>query len=76
MDKVKGNEYDDDGELLLGMKEINQRRKELKMTEDEWVVTWMLGIVKKRKKLDKFIIHILSSFRGSETWGRQFNSKH
>ena len=41
------------------MKEINQRRKELKMTEDEWVVTWMLGIVKKRKKLDKFAYQAL-----------------
>ena len=52
--KFKGEEYDDDGELLLVMKEINQRRKELKMTEDEWVATWMLCIVKKRKKLYKF----------------------
>ena len=52
--KFKGNKYDDDEELLLGMKEINQRRKDLQMTEDEWVVTWMLGIVKKRKKLDNF----------------------
>ena len=57
--KLKGEEYDDDGELLLGMKEINQRRKELKMTEDEWVVTWMLSIVKKRKKLDKFAYQAL-----------------
>ena len=52
--KLKGEDYDDDGELLLGMKEINQRRTELKITEDEWVATWMLGIVKKREKLDRF----------------------
>ena len=57
--KFKGNEYDDDGELLLGMKEINQRRKDLKVTEDEWVAIWMLGIVKKRKKLDKFAYQAL-----------------
>ena len=57
--KFKGNKDDNDGELLLGMKEINQRRKELKMTEDKWVVTWMLGIVKKRNKLDKFAYQAL-----------------
>ena len=41
-DKFRDNQYDDDGELLLGMKELNQRRKELKMTEDELVAVWML----------------------------------
>ena len=57
--KFRDNQYDDDGELLLGMKELNQRRKELKMTEDEWVAVWMLEIVKKRKRLDKFIYQAL-----------------
>ena len=40
--KFRDNQYDDDGELLLGMKELNQRRKELKMTEDELGAVWML----------------------------------
>ena len=40
--KFKDDQYDDDGELLLGMKELNQRRKELKMTEDELIAVWML----------------------------------
>ena len=57
--KFRDNQYDDDGELLLGMKELNQRRKDLKMTEDEWVAIWMLGVVKKRKKLDKFVYQAL-----------------
>ena len=35
--KFKDDQYEDDSELLLGMKELNQRRRELKMTEDEWV---------------------------------------
>ena len=52
--KFRDNQYDDDGELLLGMKEINQRRRDLKMTEDEWVTIWMLGVIKKSKRLDKF----------------------
>ena len=41
------------------MKELNQRRKELNMTEDEWVAVWMLSIIKKRKRLDKFIYQAL-----------------
>ena len=41
------------------MKELNQRRKDLKMTDDEWVSVWMLGIIKKRKKIDKFVYQAL-----------------
>ena len=57
--KFKDDHYEDDSELLLGMKELNQRRKELKMTEDKWVAVWMLNIVKKRKRLDKFVYQSL-----------------
>ena len=57
--KFKDDQYEDDDELLLGMRELNQRRRELKMTEDEWVTVWMLGIVKKRKRLDKFVYQSL-----------------
>ena len=32
--KFRDDQYEDDGELLLGMRELNQRRRELKMTED------------------------------------------
>ena len=53
--KFRDDQYEDDGELLLGMRELNQRRRELKMTEDEWVAVWMLSIIKKRKRLDKFV---------------------
>ena len=41
------------------MKEINQRRRELNMTEDEWVAVWMLGTVKNRKRLDRFVYQAL-----------------
>ena len=29
------------------------------MTEDEWVTVWMLGVIKKRKRLDKFVYQSL-----------------
>ena len=32
--KFKDEQYEDDSELPLGMKELNQRRRELKMIED------------------------------------------
>ena len=32
--KFKDDQYEDDGELLLGMRELNQRQRELKITED------------------------------------------
>ena len=35
--KFKDDHYEYDSKLLLGMKELNQRRKELKMREDVWV---------------------------------------
>ena len=31
--KFKDDQYEDDGELLLGMRELNQRRRELKMVK-------------------------------------------
>ena len=55
----RDDQYEDDGELLLGMKELNQRIRDLKMTDDEWVNVRMLSIVKKRKKVDKFIYQAL-----------------
>ena len=57
--KFRDNQYDDDGELLLGMKELNQRRRDLNVTEDECFTIWMLGVVKKRKRLDKFVYQAL-----------------
>ena len=57
--KFRDDQYEDDGELLLGMRELNQRRQELKMTEDKWVAVWMLSTVTKRKRLDKFVYQSL-----------------
>ena len=33
--RFRDDGFEDDGELLLGMKELNQRRKELNMTDNE-----------------------------------------
>ena len=57
--RFRDDQFEDDRELLLGMKELNQRRKDLKMTDDEWVSAWMLRIIKKRKIIDKYAYQAL-----------------
>ena len=47
--KFRDDQYYDDGELLLGMKELNQRRRDLKMTKDEWVPSGCLESSKREK---------------------------
>ena len=34
------------------MKDINQRQKELKITQDEWLAVWMMGRMRERKRID------------------------
>ena len=57
--KFRDDQYENDSELLLEMRELNQRGRELITIEDEWVAVWMLSIIKKRKRLDKFVYQSL-----------------
>ena len=41
------------------MKEIRRRETELKITRDEWLATWMLGRIQKRKKVDSHELQTL-----------------
>ena len=50
--KFREDQYEEEGELILAMKEIRQRERELKITQDEWFTAWMLSRVKKRNKID------------------------
>ena len=51
----KDDQFEDNGKLLLALKELRQRKKDLNVTEDEWDAVWMLTIVKRRKRIDRFI---------------------
>ena len=53
--KFKEDQFKEDSELILAMKEINQWRTDLEMTNDEWVAVWMLGVIKKRRKIYKYV---------------------
>ena len=48
--RFKDDQFEDDGELLLGMKELRQKKKDLKVMEDKWDAVWMLTVVRKEKK--------------------------
>ena len=60
------------------MEEINQRRNELKISENEWFSTWMLGRVKKRKRMDNFEYQALRSVikEGGENVIDNFEKKY
>ena len=57
--KFRKDQYEDDNELILAMKELRQRRVELKMTFDEFHSVWMLEKMKKRRKMENFEIQAL-----------------
>ena len=57
--KFREDNYEDDDKLMLAMKELRQRRVDLKMTFDEFHSIWMLQKLKKRKRMENFEIQAL-----------------
>ena len=57
--KFREDQYEDDDELMLAMKELRQRRVELKMTFDKFHSVWMLQKLKKQKRMENFEIQAL-----------------
>ena len=57
--KFREDQYEDDDELILAMKELRQRRIELKMSFDEFDSVWMLEKMRKRRKMENFEIQFL-----------------
>ena len=54
--RFREDNFEDDDELMLAMKELRQRRVDLKMTFDEFHSIWMLQKLKKRKGMENFEI--------------------
>ena len=44
---------------MLLMNDINQRQKKLNITHNEWFAVWMLGRVRKRKRVDGYELQAL-----------------
>ena len=57
--KLRENQYEDDDELILAMKELRQRRLELQMSFDEFDAVWMLEKMRKRRKMENFELQSL-----------------
>ena len=57
--KFREDQYEDDDEIIIAMKELRQRHVELKMTFDEFHSLWMLEKMKKRRKMENFEIQAL-----------------
>ena len=57
--KFREDYYEDDDDLIMAMQELNQRRKDLKITFEEFISVWMLGKIKRRKKMESFKIQAL-----------------
>ena len=49
--KFGEEQYKDDDNLILAMKELNQRPLKLEMTQEEFYSVWILGKIKKRRKM-------------------------
>ena len=48
------DQIEDNDDLIIAMKELNQRHLELKMTQEEFYSVWMLGKMKKQRKMENF----------------------
>ena len=62
--------------MLLAMREIRLREEDLKITKDEWFAAWMLGRVRKRKKIDSHELQSLRNVvkRGGDTIVKDFEN--
>ena len=57
--KFREDQYEDDDEFMLAMKELRQGRVELKMAFDEFHSFSMLQKLKKRKRMENFDIQAM-----------------
>ena len=48
--KFREDYYEEDDDLIMAMREMNQRRKDLKITFEEFISVWMLEKIKKERK--------------------------
>merc|ERR1712240_134920 len=50
----KGSLFEEEDDFILVLDKLVLRKKELKVSEDEWFSIWMLEELKKRKGMDTF----------------------
>ena len=52
--KFNENDYDDEGDFLHTMEEMERRKEDLKIVEKEWYAFWMLKKAQKRRGMNEF----------------------
>ena len=57
--KFNENDYDDEGDFLHTMEEIERRKEDLKVIEKEWHAVWMMKKAQKRRGMNEFQYHAL-----------------
>lgn len=57
--KFREDQYEDDDELILAMRELRQKCVKLKMTFEEFHSGWILPKLKKQKRMENFEIQAL-----------------
>ena len=53
----KEDDYEDKGYFLHAMEEIQRRKKEINVIDEEWHAVWMLKKAKKRRGMNDFQYH-------------------
>ena len=55
--RFKVDDYEEEGDFLHAMEEIQRRKKEINVIDEEWHAVWMLKKAKKRRGMNDFQYH-------------------
>ena len=55
----RDDDYEDEGDFLHAMEELQRRKEDMKITDREWNTVWMLKKAQKRKGMNDFQYHAL-----------------
>ena len=73
----RDDDYEDEGDFLHYMEELQRRKEDIKVTDREWNTVWMLKKAQKRKGMNDFKYHALRDVlkvKGDKT--KEFGEKY
>ena len=56
---LRDDDFEDKGDFLHAIEELQRRKDDLKMTDREWNVVWMFQKTQKRRGMNDFQYHAL-----------------
>ena len=57
--RFKEDDYEDEGDFLSAMEELQKSKREMMIVEEEWNAVWMLKKAQKRRVMNDFQYHAL-----------------